>query len=1031
MLELYIKNNTGIWNKVDSDKELSIPNTYQITDFSKPDATKNSFSKTVELPGTANNNKILGEIYRLDYINTMGIVNPNKKIDFRLLNNGELIEIGYATLDKITKQKGVIKYSLTLYGGLGSFFYNLAYDNEGNELSLSDIYYGFTTANPFEIGFDNANTSTPIMKDLEKNTVLFNYNKSFVDYSWKTLKSASRDLLSDDNIYKVFTPIPMYTGYYDDFDNNKILFNQNIYNRDKQTLIIPYALENNTYSAEYTDGYCLIEQDRDMDQWETRDIRSHYLPLGVNVKYIYDKIKNSDMTNGFTIDDTDVNDSEKDIMHKMYLFNSPFDWKGITEARFEAGQQVTKFVSTEARSTERIYEVPFDMSEHSLYTITDVQQYIKDTQDDVDLSINIKVNQEYFVCMENAQEYQLKWWNDNSMRQMLIDNINSTYIHYRDVVDLRYVYYNFTIIKISSKISSTAWTNKYYVLGKDINNHNNVTDYDAFKERVRQYLISYCVSHFGIEPNTDYMFLDGEYGNLSYDSSRPDIYPRGNFSFNTTQAFGVFNKDNVSITIPLDHNTEEIKVSCYIGHYRRVFQGKIFLTVQSPGFNIDLDENIYTNCGLTLYGMMSQSPIYDRTIQNELPYSGNYAASVGMDLTSNHLCVINQCVNLDSWKIFYGDSLEETHELTKQNILGNTMSPYKFLKSLANLFNWKFMLELDTVKIYSADKFYTNEIKDISNDVDFDSVEILPSNVEYKDYIYTISDNEDLYPYYMYKKKYNIEYGKYKYTTDFNKNTNNYEYCDNNEFSSLPLWHHTGAMLYNYTDDEAKSGGYNNRGLMDSLITVGLWDSNKHNKTTTEVVGAYGRNPSKFTNKTDKVSKMTLFDKDNKMVNINNNICFFSGFVDIFNNATDKYGNFVNGYYLSDNTELMYTLNDKPCYIMDPEKTMLLQEIPLFSNNVDGDILTFINNGIEEPKGLNTLYNKYYKEYNEKLLNGDNRIITLKYRLKDLPYKAFRKFYVIEGNYYVLNKIIDYDQGNKNKFVKCEFISYDNLGVNS
>lgn len=52
--------------RVDIPEGISLPITYQTEDFNNPTIVKNSFSKTIALPGTKNNNKIFGEIYKLD-----------------------------------------------------------------------------------------------------------------------------------------------------------------------------------------------------------------------------------------------------------------------------------------------------------------------------------------------------------------------------------------------------------------------------------------------------------------------------------------------------------------------------------------------------------------------------------------------------------------------------------------------------------------------------------------------------------------------------------------------------------------------------------------------------------------------------------------------------------------------------------------------------------------------------------------------------------------------------------------------------
>ena len=51
---------------VDFSNELSMPFIYQLEDTNNPTAVKNSWTKSITIVGTDNNNKIFGEIYNLD-----------------------------------------------------------------------------------------------------------------------------------------------------------------------------------------------------------------------------------------------------------------------------------------------------------------------------------------------------------------------------------------------------------------------------------------------------------------------------------------------------------------------------------------------------------------------------------------------------------------------------------------------------------------------------------------------------------------------------------------------------------------------------------------------------------------------------------------------------------------------------------------------------------------------------------------------------------------------------------------------------
>lgn len=120
---------------------------YSETELTNPTIIKNSYSKTVTIEGTPKNNQIFGHIYDLQRIqsfegSTMGAgFNPLVKTDFTLYYNGSIYESGYFKLDEVRRNNNNIEYDITLYGGLGDFFYNLAYREDGNNMELSDLTF--------------------------------------------------------------------------------------------------------------------------------------------------------------------------------------------------------------------------------------------------------------------------------------------------------------------------------------------------------------------------------------------------------------------------------------------------------------------------------------------------------------------------------------------------------------------------------------------------------------------------------------------------------------------------------------------------------------------------------------------------------------------------------------------------------------------------------------------------------------------------------------------------------------------------
>lgn len=213
-------------------QDISLPITYQTEDLNNPTAVKNSFSKTITLKGTKNNNTIFNYIY-----DTQEIVNkfdPSKRVDFKIFKGCELVESGYMQLNTVSVSNQDIEYSITLYGGLGDFFYNLKYRDDGELKKLKDLEW------PVEQAI------------LNKDLIYKSFNKDW-----------SSDEGSELTDYIAF--IPAYNGLYTDFDSSKVLINT--YGQSVFT---------DTYDGYSSDnGYILGSLNRDYTEWETKELRTN------------------------------------------------------------------------------------------------------------------------------------------------------------------------------------------------------------------------------------------------------------------------------------------------------------------------------------------------------------------------------------------------------------------------------------------------------------------------------------------------------------------------------------------------------------------------------------------------------------------------------------------------------------------------------------------------------------------------------------------------------------------------------------
>lgn len=268
-IQLYIDGKPIEFNKVPD-----ILLTYQRTDYTNPTAVKNTYSKTVTIDGTPNNNDIFNHIWKLDRImdENFTLFNPSQRVSFELFNNGEIVEKGYAKLDSISKEGYKIAYNITLYGGLGSFFYSLAYDlNTDKEKTLADLNYMGTSDPDNEFNFE-----------ISKNRVYDAWDRIGKTGNTGSLKK-----------WDYINFIPCYNGFPEDFDSNRVLMNThglrdtNVRYTANDRIIndrFPNTISDDERNYTTINGYVTGQMMRECDEWEMRDLRSYLQRPCLSVK---------------------------------------------------------------------------------------------------------------------------------------------------------------------------------------------------------------------------------------------------------------------------------------------------------------------------------------------------------------------------------------------------------------------------------------------------------------------------------------------------------------------------------------------------------------------------------------------------------------------------------------------------------------------------------------------------------------------------------------------------------------------------
>ena len=275
---------------VDLDDQSFILFNYTMDDLSNPTIVKNSFSQQITLKGTPTNNKIFGGSFKTDrrIANTGGDTgvdfNASQKTPFTIYNEvGEILESGYVKLDSVSRIGVDIQYKVTLYGGLGSFFYALSYDENGNKRTLADLDY---------LGTQNPET--------ELNFVI---NAAAINAAWARLRGDT----SASAIWDIINFAPAYNGIPEgNFSPDKALVDPNDIGLE-DTIIQGESPDEVTYTT--ISGYCLVNLAEAQDEWAVKDLRSYLQRPIFSLKAFFDAISNPANNGGYQVDASVITNS--------------------------------------------------------------------------------------------------------------------------------------------------------------------------------------------------------------------------------------------------------------------------------------------------------------------------------------------------------------------------------------------------------------------------------------------------------------------------------------------------------------------------------------------------------------------------------------------------------------------------------------------------------------------------------------------------------------------------------------------------
>lgn len=1046
--------------KLDVDDSIAL--TYQQTDFSSPEAVKNGYSKTIELKSTPTNIAFFEGAYRFDRLKNR--FDPTKKVDTVILINGSLVDRGYIVLDTITIENNQPTFSVTFYSTLGQFLYNLSTNADGDDVYLSDLYYGFPST-------DYKYTLTKDQESDDK--TLFTLNSKYVYDSWKSLAENSqywtktrKNLSIKDRLLSNIVPVPCYSGYSDNITTDSAL----ITNLSQDTLD---AFEITT-TPEYNGGYSKADLAREMDEWEIRDLRASEQHLGVRWSFILDAIFNPENNGGYTI-------------------NFPYkaDNQSFVGRYYNNGFVILPRINNEEDDINLN-----DVEELSLPTTTFKMNTLGSTKikPTIDTSnwTNVVLQLDVYTTWKIRSYIESSTGINNCLTCFKLRTQEGTAgVQAKDLWVC-----NFLGIWVSYRAIDGSYKKKWFSILSSPSMENTVTDSDGTEITTSEHLSSQATDLFRTiiknkywsQAKNDNTFWGRVYRCLEnpvefnaaivagtkQDEDTGIVNPEGQHLRQTQ-----FQND-VSLSLVIDdlHKTEG-DITVLYEYFRvgfiadfegtkwhtkrgsrwswieRPYEAKIFDLSGDVSADLDIRFKNYLDAGF--------GPVTDGFVKHD--YYGQ--------LYEGKWCYLNDDTS-EYYSALYNTTSTQlpVNNITKKLLFGTDYTACDYLLQFVKMCNLRLRFDKinNKIDILTVKDYYKDQTVDLTKLLDrSQNIEI---NYNYYDFNkllfgFTNSNGEDAesYPEYLYYKKTKTSMNNYSFNTQNNTKDDSSEYFDNCIFNSCVDYNLKSG--WNTTEDKS----FLLKGSKCNLITFNSDDLTELD--TTEHLKQWNLQ----TKYLDPVPKLALFDKDNGSLD-----GYFTAFLGGFVNLSQP-------IQISDNLPVMKQLNDDCCYIywldkilmgtiaftegevkgvvkLNPKQTGTIgyqtKQLPLFTMNdyyVDSDdlgeyavwtevteagskqsTLEAIDDAFLTPRrGLwwskptllysnsclpgDTIYSNCFANYMSDIYDNNTFTITAQCRIPPQTNidDFFRTFFWYDNSLFVLNKINDYNPTG-NYPASCEFL---------
>ena len=944
---------------IEFSKDPGILLNYKEVELHNPTIARNSFTKQITVEGTNTNNDIFGHIWNLERIQGDNF-NPIRKTDFELYVNDELFQRGYCKLDRITRTSTSIQYQITLYGNLGQFFYNLSYedDSSNTKKTLASLTYSEEFA------------SEP---DLD-----FTIDKDNVYQAWGQIAGFGN---STNPRWRVINFIPALNGIPSDFDASKVLINnaERLSGFDPSRTVgdAEYSAVLNGYLTQ--SGYTLGEMPHELQEWQTRDLRSYNQRPAISMYRIIQACCQPENNGGFRVE----LDSHFFRMDNPYYVDAwmtlPMlkDLEGISK-----GETYTITGATVGTSTS-IYK-PINFNTPSQVSINNVN-----------LNLSVRFTPNMTTSATNLYTYR-HFTSKGVVTTNYFEYVKDYQTNLGPIVQMFALGSNGEVLGQS----------KAYYLGSS-------KTFPGYNDPMWE---DYWMHDYGTEP--EYVFLDGYWKKVG-----------GNYVFANRQ--GSPTDINFSFSAPSNFTSLVLKVKNPRGEWTKYF-GFPFGGGQQGGKRNDSNVcALYTSETYDGSGRytLEQAASLDRITGSwnfvitsmegvAKDYEGMFSGTkITKDvlLTTEHTpadYLLSYCKLFGLY--FYYDSTEVAND------------PVKYPSGV--------------VHIMDRDTFYTDEVVDLSKYIDWDKkVDITPAMASAKWYKFDV-EHTDAELEVGYKGQYGKDYGAQLVNTNYNFDNNTTDLYEDNVFKSgiMALEKDkyykkdaTGLPVYPYNG--LKYNLYHRSAPNEEFDTLEI----EHQVKTTMFMTSVNPDYEFF----NIFPMLQLHGDDNTPVDGDNILVFFKGSVG--GNGIDYWLTDDVGEMITLNDATPCWLLTKTAYDgSGREIAKKLNYFPYFTRDLTvfgeyGNIIHSWNFGHPQEvytpdtysTDMDSIYDKCWRDYIRDVYDVDTRKLTCYVRaiMDDKPWPYWlRRFYWFENSIWALNEITDLNPASLGT-TKMEFIKVQDM----